>query len=551
MNNVDKFLNKMTTLYSKEYLTDLYITQNKSKYELCNILDVCLSSLNKILAYYNITKDKNRSQGEKLKQTNQEKFNTLLNEITKDSILKYYIEENHTYNECLEYFKVTGWTFDKILKHYEVNKDRSISAKVGLNTKYQKAGSKKDYYSQIANVRKSNIIDKYGSETAYYDQIQQKMKNTSLKKYGVTHIAQLRDVAIKKSITRASVCNDEGEYFDSTWKLLIYEYCKRNDIPIKRNIRVPFIYNGKEHSTIIDFEINGFLVEVKGSHLLHGCFDHNQIIPIEQKLKVYKENNVLLITDSNSKDIFRDSCGWKYGKSLIGIDVSLFDDPVFPYDPTKPKCFYDVKVSSKYSAKEAFDNELIRWEMIKNRILYKGGFITNSDILRALNVTRKAKQPSWFKKELAVDLIKKYASTDVIVDTFAGWGMRYEAAKDLNKQYIGIDLNPELVEYHKSLGRTIDLGDAKMFKYDDECSVLICPPYHDIEIYIDNQDIELTQCQWLEIVMKNVPNAAEYIMVCKKVDPGYEQYIVDTISNKSHLGINREYVLLIKNNKKI
>ena len=51
--------------------------------------------------------------------------------------------------------------------------------------------------------------------------------------------------------------------------------------------------------------------------------------------------------------------------------------------------------------------------------------------------------------------------------------------------------------------------------------------------------------------MKNVPNAAEYIMVCKKVDPGYEQYIVDTISNKSHLGINREYVLLIKNNKKI
>ena len=108
MSNVDKFLNKMIALYSKEYLTDLYITQNKSKYELCNILDVCLSSLNKILAYYNITKDKNRAQGEKLKQTNQEKFNTLLNEITKDSILKYYIEENHTYNECLEYFKVTG-----------------------------------------------------------------------------------------------------------------------------------------------------------------------------------------------------------------------------------------------------------------------------------------------------------------------------------------------------------------------------------------------------------------------------------------------------------
>ena len=46
--------------------------------------------------------------------------------------------------------------------------------------------------------------------------------------------------------------------------------------------------------------------------------------------------------------------------------------------------------------------------------------------------------------------------------------------------------------------------------------------------------------------MKNIPNAKEYLMVCKVVDKGFEKYIVEEKVNKSHLGINKEYVLLIK-----
>ena len=64
---------------------------------------------------------------------------------------------------------------------------------------------------------------------------------------------------------------------------------------------------------------------------------------------------------------------------------------------------------------------------------------------------------------------------------------------------------------------------------------------------MSNQDIKTTQCEWLNIVMQNIPNAKEYLMVCKIVDEGWEKYIVEEKINKSHFGVNKEYVLLIKN----
>lgn len=45
--------------------------------------------------------------------------------------------------------------------------------------------------------------------------------------------------------------------------------------------------------------------------------------------------------------------------------------------------------------------------------------------------------------------------------------------------------------------------------------------------------------------MDNCPSLKEAIMVCKIVDPGWEQYIVDTKKNKSHFGVNSEYILVV------
>lgn len=289
---------------------------------------------------------------------------------------------------------------------------------------------------------------------------------------------------------------------------------------------------------------------------------------IEDVIAVCKEDHIVVITDSSVKSLFGApnslvSNGLKYlhkcPNPLIGIDVALFTEhPEFPYRTDRPKCFYNVRVDGSDSSYEAFYREGLRWKMILNRIQYSGGFIDGSQILSALNITRTCKQPSWFSKSFAKSIINKYCTSDVIVDCCAGWGARHDAALELHRTYIGCDYNRELVEWHHELGRAgIVYEDARKFTYEGECSVFTCPPYSDpktgrcFEDYnfdgFDDSAIRMTQCDWLMVAMKNIPNAREYVMVCKIVDNGWGKYIVDRKVNKSHFGVNNEYILCVSN----
>lgn len=360
----------------------------------------------------------------------------------------------------------------------------------------------------------------------------------------------------KRVSTQKTSLGADGTPLDSSWEKIVYDFWKSIGLEVERNIPIEYSYGGKLHTTFIDFRVDGILYEIKGNHLLNGSFDYSGV-PIGAKLDIYRKNHVVIITDfsDDTCGIFGKpnstiSNGLKYldkcPEPLIGIDIELFKDvPKFPYAEDRPKCFYDVKVSGMRSAHEAFYDPNIRWKMIVNRIMYTGGFIDNKQVLTAMNVSRICKQPSWFSEKFAEELISKYCTSDTIVDPFAGWGARYDASIALGKQYIGIDLNNELVAWHKSKGRSIELGDAITFTYSGSCSVFICPPYQDIEVYFEGQNSKLTQCDWLALVMQNVPNASEYLMVCKVVDPGWEKYVVDTKENKSHFGTNKEYIILI------
>lgn len=85
--------------------------------------------------------------------------------------------------------------------------------------------------------------------------------------------------------------------FDSSWELEVYHYFKLNGLHVKRNIPIDFEVEGRLHRTFIDFEVDGYLFEVKGNHLLGGCFDSApSMVPIESKLHIYSSNNVNVIT---------------------------------------------------------------------------------------------------------------------------------------------------------------------------------------------------------------------------------------------------------------
>jgi hypothetical protein len=432
---------------------------------------------------------------------------------------------------------------------------------------------------EFVEKRKQTSLRKYGTQDPMQsDIVKLHHQETIEKRYGCKSALTIPEVRVaqrvyyqdpenaqnsarKRLSSMKEVVASDEKHFDSKYELYVYEFCLRNNLDVQCQIPIEFTYQNKLRHTFIDFMIEGMLFECKGSHLLNGCYDHsNLLVPISEKLEVYRNNNVFIITDVHGKGLVENSKGLKEQEEyhdLIGIDIELFSDPQFPFRVDRPELFYKVKVNNRMSCYDGFNDELTRWKMILNRIEYSGGFIDSRKIVTALNVTKVAKQPSWFSKSLAKRLITEYCTSSVIVDAFAGWGTRHDAAVELGLTYVGIDKNAELVKWHKSLGRNIEIGDAKEFMFDDSCSVLICPPYYDeasnsvIEDYqfetFDEASKTLTQCEWLEIVMRHVPNASEYVMVCKHVDEKYRKYIVEEKVNKSHFGSNTEFVLVVPN----
>jgi hypothetical protein len=349
---------------------------------------------------------------------------------------------------------------------------------------------------------------------------------------------------MKKEKTLEKYIASNGFKCDSKYELNVAEYLIRNNIEFKEGPSLK--YEGQTFH--IDLEVSygakSYLFEVKEASLLQNAVD---------EINAYKKNHVIVITDNGYKfpaPNGKESNGLKYlhkcAEPLIGVDIELFKKPDFPYAADRPKCFYNVIVDKKMSALDAWKDEALRFKMIINRIEMAGGFINNKSILNAFNITRTCKQPSWFSKEFAKRIIQDYISTDVIVDPFGGWGARLHATLELGKEYYGCDLNQDLVDWINNPSYVF--GDATTFKYKGKkpYSVFICPPYTDFEVYIKGQNLTTTQCQWLDIVRQNNPKAAEYVMVCKVVDKGYEQYIIDEKVNKSHFGTNKEYVLRIK-----
>lgn len=57
----------------------------------------------------------------------------------------------------------------------------------------------------------------------------------------------------------------KGDFCGSTYELVYWIYCKEHNIPIKRNTkRYPYIFEGKEHTYLPDYIVDGKLVEIKG-----------------------------------------------------------------------------------------------------------------------------------------------------------------------------------------------------------------------------------------------------------------------------------------------
>lgn len=104
-----------------------------------------------------------------------DKFQETLNRISKEDIIKYYIEEDHEWEVAAKYFNITQSMFDKIKLYYGIKKDKSKVYKNALNVKYEEYGSKTKYQEHLLEEKEKTLIKKYGSMQNFYDERSKKL----------------------------------------------------------------------------------------------------------------------------------------------------------------------------------------------------------------------------------------------------------------------------------------------------------------------------------------------------------------------------------------
>ena len=148
-------------------------------------------------------------------------------------------------------------------------------------------------------------MEKYGVK--YYFQTQEykdKMQQTCLEKYGVKNYSQTQEWASRK---QKKLLYDDL-YFDSSWEVIVYKYCKENNIDCiyQPDITFEYEYDGKKHFYHPDFLINNQLYEVKGDQFFDG---DKMICPYnrdkykdelsEAKHQCMLKNNVIILRNAD------------------------------------------------------------------------------------------------------------------------------------------------------------------------------------------------------------------------------------------------------------
>ena len=207
----------------------------------------------------------------------------------------------------------------------------------------------------------------------------------------------------------------------------------------------------------------------------------------------------------------------------------------------------------KLSPYEAwYDDDLLR-KIIKNRIIYINKINPNK-ILQGFNIAKVAKRVTVFSAGRAKLIISRYLSEfDTIFDPFSGFSGRMLGAVASGKKYIGQDISEihlresaNIIEFLKRYGYDID---AELHQKDITKShgsypcLFTCPPYQDKEQWLD-VPIDMRTCDdWIDLCLNHF-KCQRYVFVVDETKK-YKDHIVDTITNKSHMNKNNEYIVII------
>ena len=142
--------------------------------------------------------------------------------------------------------------------------------------------------------------------------------------------------------------------------------------------------------------------------------------------------------------------------------------------------------------------------------------------------THDAKYRGNWSPYIPRNVILRYSNEgDTVLDQFVGGGTTAVEAKLTNRNFIGVDINPNAVELSRnkcdfkidtSVDISIQLGDARKLDLPDESVDLICthPPYANIIQYSEDIDGDLSHLPIKSFLMEIGKVAEESYRVLKK-----------------------------------
>jgi tRNA1(Val) A37 N6-methylase TrmN6 len=184
--------------------------------------------------------------------------------------------------------------------------------------------------------------------------------------------------------------------------------------------------------------------------------------------------------------------------------------------------FFDfLENVEEYKKKKFIKNMLQYYEEVKNKNKTKNEFIVYKEVynicISAINI---------FRPLMAMEVYIKYKPTTVL-DICAGWGGRLVGACALNiKEYIGIEINKDLLESYSQMTsffsdeeRKVDtkirmfFEDATKFDYSkiEYDMVLTSPPYYALEKYPNNINYETKKEMNEQFYSPLIKNSYQYL----------------------------------------
>ena len=124
----------------------------------------------------------NKERLAKVSATKQKQFAKSIEHVDIKELKRMYLDENKSYEYIRQFYQLTGYTLDKILRENNIKKPRKQSASLVLETKYTKAGSKEKYDAQTYKTTCENIIARGKTLEEHYSEVGDKCSAAWAKK---------------------------------------------------------------------------------------------------------------------------------------------------------------------------------------------------------------------------------------------------------------------------------------------------------------------------------------------------------------------------------